>query len=104
MTRLDSGVFAESEIKFIALELCAMPFAKHQIDPAHIDTMRSVLEKVCDALLLKGEKDNPMTEMIADRIIALWRTGEHDPNKMASRILNDLADDLDESAPIAKSP
>ena len=73
-----------------------MPFSKHQIDPAHIDTMRSVLEKVCDALHLKGERDDPMTDIIADRVIALWRTGEHDPVKMASRVLNDLADDMDE--------
>jgi hypothetical protein len=73
-----------------------MPFTKHQIDPAHVDTMRSVLHAVCDALHLKGEKGDPMTEIIADRIIALWRTGEHDPDRMVSRVLDDLADDMDE--------
>jgi hypothetical protein len=89
-----------------------MPFSKHQIDPAHIDIMRSVLSKVCDALHLKGEKDDPMTVIVADRIIALWRAGEHDPDRMASQILDDLADDLDEGgtlgtpvrAPTARSP
>ena len=81
-----------------------MPFSKHQVDPAHIDTMRSVLHKVCDALHLKGEKDDPITEIIADRIIFLWRAGEHDPDRMVSRILNDLADDLDEQESAMNAP
>jgi hypothetical protein len=73
-----------------------MPFSKHKIDPAHIDIMRSVLHEVCDALNLKGDREDPMTEIIADRIVALWRAGEHDPDQMVSRVLDDLADDLDE--------
>jgi hypothetical protein len=75
-----------------------MPFAKHKVDPAHIGTMRLVLHNVCDALLLKGERDDPMTGIIAERIITIWRTGEHDADRMTSQVLNDLADDMDESS------
>jgi hypothetical protein len=74
-----------------------MPFAKHEVDPAHIDTMRLVLQKVCDALHLKGEREDPMTGIIAERIIIAWRAAEHDPDRMTSRVLDDLADEMDES-------
>jgi hypothetical protein len=54
---------------------CPMPFSKHQIDPAHTEAMRSAFQRVCDALLLKCDSDDPMTEI------------------MAELVLNDLVDD-----------
>jgi hypothetical protein len=70
-----------------------MPFRKHHIDPAHIEAMRSAFHKVCDALLLKGNVDDPMTEIIANKVVALANPGEHDANRLAELILKDLADD-----------
>jgi hypothetical protein len=70
-----------------------MPFGKHQIDPAHIEAMRSAFHKVCDALLLKGEVDDPITEIIASKIVALAKAGQHDANRLAELVLNDLVDD-----------
>jgi hypothetical protein len=70
-----------------------MPFSKHHIDPAHIEAMRAAFKKVCEALLLKCDRDDPMTEIIVTKIVALAKAGEHDANRLAELVLNDLADD-----------
>jgi hypothetical protein len=86
----------------------AMPFSKHQIDPAHIEAMRAAFNRVCDALLLKCDCDDPMTEIIADKIVALADDGEHDAHRLAELVLNDLADDglaaADGGEPRASNP
>jgi hypothetical protein len=55
--------------------------------------MRAAFDKVCDALLLKCDIDDPITELIASKIVALGKTGEHDANRLAELVLNDIADD-----------
>jgi hypothetical protein len=70
-----------------------MPFSKHQIDPTHIEAMRSAFHKVCDALLLKGDVDDPITEIIASKIVALAKAGQHDAERLAGLVLDDLVDD-----------
>jgi hypothetical protein len=70
-----------------------MPFGKHQIDPLYIEAMRSAFKQVCDALLLRCDVDDPMTEIIVTKIVALAKAGEHDANRPAELVLNDLADD-----------
>jgi hypothetical protein len=70
-----------------------MPFSKHQIEPAHIEAMRSAFQKACDALLLKCDVDDPMTEIIVNKIVALAKAGEHDADRLAEHVLNDLVDD-----------
>jgi hypothetical protein len=70
-----------------------MPFSKYDIDPAHIEAMRAAFNRICDALLLKCDCDDPMTEIIADKIVALADDGEHDAHRLAELVLNDLADD-----------
>jgi hypothetical protein len=70
-----------------------MPFSKHQIDPAHIEAMRAAFRKVCDALLLKCDRDDPMMEVIVTKIVALAEAGEHDAQRLTELVLNDLADD-----------
>ena len=69
-----------------------MPFTKHHLDPAHIEAMRSAFHKVCDALSLKGDVDDQMTEIIANKIVALAKAGEHDADRLAELVLRDLAD------------
>jgi hypothetical protein len=68
-----------------------MPFSKHHIDPAHIEAMRAAFYRICNTLLLKCDRDDPMTEVIADMIVALGKAGEHDANRLAELVLNDLA-------------
>jgi len=67
-----------------------MPFSKHPIDPAHIEAMRSAFHKVCDALELKGEVDDPMTEIIVNKIVALSNEGERDSDELTRRVLAEL--------------
>ena len=69
-----------------------MPFSKHQVDPAHIEAMRSAFQKVCDALQLKCELDDPMTEIVVNKIVAAAKAGEHDPDHLSSLVLADLVD------------
>jgi hypothetical protein len=70
-----------------------MPFGKHHIDPAQIEAMRSAFHKVCDALMLRCDGDDPMTEIIITKIVALAKAGEHDASRLVELVLNDLADD-----------
>jgi hypothetical protein len=72
---------------------CNVPFSRLVVDPLHIEAMRAAFYQVCDALLLKYNRDDPMTEIIADKIVALAEAGEHDANRLAELVLNDLADD-----------
>jgi hypothetical protein len=55
--------------------------------------MRSAFDKVCDALLLNGDVDDPITEVVVNKIVALVKAGEHDADRLAEHILNDLVDD-----------
>jgi hypothetical protein len=69
-----------------------MPFSKHYIDPGHIEAMRSAFQKVCDALQLTCEVDDPMTEIVVNKIVAAAEAGEHDPDRLASLVLAELVD------------
>jgi hypothetical protein len=71
----------------------AMPFSKHYVDPLHIEAMRAAFYKVCDALLLNGDVDDPMTEVVVEKIVALTKAGEHNVDRLAEHVLNDLIDD-----------
>jgi hypothetical protein len=70
-----------------------MPFSNYNNDPEHIEAMRAAFRKVCDALLLKCDRDDPMTEVIVNKIVALAEAGEHDARRLAELVLDDLADD-----------
>jgi hypothetical protein len=70
-----------------------MPFSKHYVEPEHIEAMRCAFKRVCDALMLKCGVDDPMTEIIVNKIVALGKAGEHDADRLAERVLNDLIDD-----------
>jgi len=48
--------------------------------------MRSGFYKVCDALLLKCDSDDPMTEIIVKKIVALAKTGEGDADRLAAGV------------------
>jgi hypothetical protein len=70
-----------------------MPFSKHHVEPEHMEAMRAAFNKVCDALSLKCDVGDPMTEVIVTKIVARAKTGEHDANRLAELVLNDLVDD-----------
>jgi hypothetical protein len=68
-----------------------VPFSKYDIHPEHIEAMRTAFYRVA-TLLLKGDVDDPMTGIV-DKIVALAKAGEHDANRLAEQVLNDLVDD-----------
>jgi hypothetical protein len=70
-----------------------MPFSKYNIDPERIEAMRAAFYRVCDALLLKGDVEDPMTGIVVDKIVAFAKAGEHDANRLTEQVLNDLVDD-----------
>jgi hypothetical protein len=53
-----------------------MPFSKHYVEPEHIEAMRCAFKRVCDALMLKCGVDDPMTEIIVNKIVALGKAGD----------------------------
>ena len=55
--------------------------------------MRAAFYKVCDALLLNGDVDDPMTEIVVKKIVALAKAGEHDAERLTQNVLNDFIDD-----------
>jgi len=56
-----------------------------------METMRAAFKKVCDARNSKCEADDPMTEIIVDKIVALAKAGEEDADTLAQKVLADLA-------------
>jgi hypothetical protein len=70
-----------------------MPFSKYCIESERIEGMRSAFHQVCDELLLNGDVEDPMIGVIADKIVALGKAGEHNANRLAELVLDDLAND-----------
>jgi hypothetical protein len=44
-------------------------------------------------LLIKCDKEDPMTEVIVRKIIRAAKAGEHDTHRLAVLVLNDMVDD-----------
>src|SRR5436190_14141223 len=76
--RRGRGLVGTERLRLAEDENEPMPFSKHYIEHEHIETMRTAFYKVCDALLLKGEVDDPITEFVVNKIVALANAGEHD--------------------------
>jgi hypothetical protein len=70
-----------------------VPFSKYYVEHEHMEAMRAAFHKVCDALLLNGDVEEPMTEIIVNKIVALAKAGEHDADRLAEHVLNDWIDD-----------
>jgi hypothetical protein len=67
-----------------------MPFKKYVADPEHIEVMRAAFQKVCDKLGLSCGADDPMTEIIVNKLIALSKEGERDSDELTRRVLAEL--------------
>jgi hypothetical protein len=70
-----------------------MLLSQYHVEPAHIEAMRSAFHRVCEVLLLKCDGEDPMTEIIVRKIIKAAKAGEHDTDRLAALVLNDLVDD-----------
>lgn len=69
-----------------------MPFSSYDIDPERIEAMRAAFYRVCDILQLNGERDDPMTEVVVMKIVALANAGELDAERLCIAVLADLVD------------
>jgi hypothetical protein len=67
-----------------------MPFKKYVADPEHMELMRTAFQKVCDQLGLSCEAEDPMTEIIVNKIVALSNEGERDSDELTRRVLAEL--------------
>jgi hypothetical protein len=67
-----------------------MPFTKYVVDPAHIEAMRTAFYRVCGVLQLERVGD-PITELVALKIVDLAKAGELDPDRLCSGVLLELA-------------
>ena len=67
-----------------------MPFSKVMIDPSHLPAMRSAFEKICRALGLRREADDPLTDLVVMFIVGHAQAGELDPDRLCELTLCDL--------------
>jgi hypothetical protein len=55
-----------------------------------MEAMRVAFYKACEVLQL-SDKDDVFTEIVATRIVELTKTGERDPDRLCSRVLDALS-------------
>jgi hypothetical protein len=67
-----------------------MTFARHDIDPAHIEAMRSAFRKVCQKLRMNCTVDDPATDLIVLKIVEIAKTGELDPDQLSDRVVHEF--------------
>ncbi len=58
-------------------------------EPPQIEAMTTAFEAVCHSLQL-ADRDDPLTEIIARKVIEVARTGEHDPDRLRELVLTNL--------------
>ena len=58
-------------------------------DPAAVTALRNAYEGVCAALQL-ADRTDPLTEVVAKRIIEHARRGERDPSRLCAVVLKEL--------------
>jgi hypothetical protein len=56
-----------------------------------MEAMRSAFHQVCSALHLNCGIDDPVTERIVTKIVALATAGEYDPDRLCAQVLAEFA-------------
>jgi hypothetical protein len=66
------------------------PYLKGGVfQPQQIEAMTTAFEAVCRTLQLV-DRDDPLTEIVARRVIDVARTGERDPDRLRELVLMNL--------------
>jgi hypothetical protein len=68
----------------------AMSFPEFVVDPRQMNAMHLVFDRVCADLQLRCDIDDPLTELIVEKIVALATAGEIDPDRLYQFVLQDL--------------
>jgi hypothetical protein len=67
-----------------------MPFSHYVLEPAHIESMHAAFNRICKALDLDCNREDPMTEIIVTKIMELAKTGERDSERLCIAVLAEL--------------
>jgi hypothetical protein len=59
------------------------------LKPEEISRLEAAYEQALRTLCVK-DRDDPLTEMIAKKIIKIAKTGIHDPIQIAARVIKEL--------------
>jgi hypothetical protein len=59
------------------------------LKPEEVSRLEAAYEQALRTLCVK-ERDDPLTEMIAKKIIKIAKTGIHDPTQIAARVIKEL--------------
>jgi hypothetical protein len=70
-------------------------FREGSFDPRDIERLGTAYEAAIEMLRLKDRQDQ-VTEIIAAKIIQVWRLGESDPAKICARAIKELGIPLPE--------
>jgi hypothetical protein len=74
------------------------PYLKEAVfDPNAIKAMTAAFEAVCDSLKLL-DRDDPITEIVARKVIEVGGTGERDPERIRELVLLALNESGERSA------
>jgi hypothetical protein len=67
-----------------------MPFSKYIVDPAYIEAAREAFRRICDTLQLNCGAEDPMTEIVVEKILKLAKAGESNPTRMCAAVMAEL--------------
>jgi hypothetical protein len=74
------------------------PYLKEAVfEPKAIEAMTAAFEAVCDSLKLL-DRDDPITEIVARKVIEVAGTGERDPERIRELVLLALNESGERSA------
>ena len=69
-----------------------MPFSKYNADfnADLMEAMRAAFYRICDILQLSGDREDPLTEIVVEKIVELAKAGERDPEVLCIDVLAQL--------------
>jgi hypothetical protein len=68
-----------------------MPFRNYAVNPGDIEAMRTTLRMVSEALDLKCDEFDPMTDLVIGKIVELARPGDINPLHLSDQVLLSLS-------------
>ena len=67
-----------------------MPFRKFDLAPEHVEPLRAAFTKVCEALDLSCEPEDPATDLVAMKIIEVAAQAQFDPDRICALVVAQL--------------
>ena len=69
-----------------------MPFSKYNADfnADLMEAMRAAFYRVCDILRLSGDREDPLTEIVVEKLVELAEAGERNPEVLCIDVLTQL--------------